>query len=59
MEVINERHYTLPIYIKQKIKMLERDFFIRLDNSELRHFKELTTEIAVDNYARQLIENHL
>ena len=59
MEVINERHYTLPVYIKHKIKMLERDFFIRLDNSELRHFNELTTEIAVDNYARQLIENHL
>ena len=52
MEVINERHYTLPVYIKHKIKMLERDFFIHLDNSELRHFKELTTEIAVDNYAR-------
>lgn len=50
-----EPQIPLPRYIKQKIKMLNRDFYIRLTDEDIRHFNELTTEIAVDNFAHQLI----
>ena len=54
-------HYSvpLPIYIKRKLKMLREDFKLRLSESEIEYMEALTTEIAVDNYARKLIFNHL
>ena len=46
---------TLKAYVKEKIKILERDFCIRLTPEDIRHFNELKTEIAVDNFALSLI----
>lgn len=41
-------------YIKEKIKLL-KDFGIKLNKKQLAHINSLTTEIAVDNYAHDLI----
>lgn len=49
----------LQKYIKERIKLLERDFKIRLSKAEKEHFYELTTEIAVDNFARDIIRKKL
>ena len=53
--VIKENDIPLPQYIKEKIKMLNRDFLIKLTSEDIAHFNELTSEIAVDNFAMQLI----
>ncbi len=41
-------------YIKEKIKMLRKDFHIRLTDEEIAHIHSLETEIAVDNYCHDL-----
>ena len=53
--VIKDYDIPLPQYIKEKIKMLDRDFLIRLTSEDIKHFNELKSEIAVDNFAMQLI----
>lgn len=45
----------MEAYIAQKIKMLRKDFNIRLTTTEIKHMKSLQTEVSVDNYARTLI----
>lgn len=47
---------TLNQYIKQKIKMLQRDFKVYLTDEQMDHIKSLTSEIQVDNYARTLLD---
>ena len=49
----------MEAYIAQKIKMLRKDFHIRLTTTEIRHMQALTTEISVDNYVRTLISTKL
>ena len=49
---------TLKQYIAKKIKLL-KDFHIKLTSAEYTHFNSLTTEVAVDNYARILIRQKL
>lgn len=49
---------TLEEYIEQKLEML-RDFHCRITEEQLEHFKTLTTEIQVDNYAKDLITRRL
>ena len=46
----------LKVYIKDKIKMLKKEFHIRLTESEIQHLNSLKTEIAVDNYCRSLFD---
>ena len=46
---------TLKRYKADKIKMLERDFAIRLKPEEKEYINNLPSEIRVDAYARQLI----
>lgn len=59
MDLVTSAHCIkakdIKSYVKQKIKMLERDFRIVLKPEEIKHFNELKTEIAVDNYALKLI----
>lgn len=45
----------LKDYIKQKIKMLEDEFYIYLTESEINHMHGLKNEIQVDNYAIDII----
>ena len=47
---------TLKQYIKQKIKILQRDFKVFLTDEQIDHMKSLTSEIQVDNYARKLLD---
>ena len=49
----------METYIEQKIKMLKKDFHIRLTTTETKHMQNLTTEISVDNYVRTLISTKL
>ena len=52
-------YHNMETYIAQKIKMLRKDFNIRLTTTEIKHMQALTTEISVDNYARTLISTKL
>ena len=49
----------MEAYVAQKIKMLRKDFHIRLTTAEIKHMKSLQTEISVDNYVRTLISTKL
>ena len=44
----------MPEYIENKIKLLKQ-LKIKLSAAQLKHIKSLTTEIAVDNFAHDLI----
>ena len=48
-------------YIEGKLEMLtsEREFGFKLSESETDYMYSLTTEIAIDNYARTLIHKYL
>ena len=52
-------YHNMETYIAQKIKMLRKDFHIRLTTAEIKHMKSLQTEISVDNYVRTLISAKL
>ena len=56
---MNERPVPLKVYIKEKLRMLTRDFCLRLTDEEIKHLKSLTREIDVDNYAHTLLDNKL
>lgn len=62
--VVTEPHVPLPKYIEEKIKLLTLGrsfggFCIKLTETEIAHFHELKSEIAVDNYARQIFMDKL
>lgn len=42
-------------YIREKISLL-KDFGIRLNAEQLQHIRSLKTEIAVDNFAHDLLK---
>lgn len=50
---------TLEEYINNKIDMLRRDFKIRLSRAEIEYMQSLTTETAVDNFAKDLFGKYL
>lgn len=52
-------YHDIETYINHKLKMLKRDFHIRLTKTEINHMKSLRTEISVDNYAHTLIKTKL
>lgn len=45
----------LKQYIKQKIKILERDFLITCTDKEIAHLNESDTVYAVDTACRKII----
>ena len=49
----------LEQYIRDKIKMLQRHFFIDLTAAEIDKMKRCKSEIAVDNYAISILSSHL
>lgn len=49
----------LAKYKKDKIKILERDFLMHLDEFEKEHLNSLTSQYEIDRYARTLIINKL
>lgn len=46
-------------YIEDKIKMLKKDFHIKLSGDELYALKSADTEAQVDRIARTIFNNHL
>ncbi len=50
---------TLKQYKKEKIKLLTREFCVPMSDEQKEHLNALETEISIDNYALQLIFNHL
>ena len=55
--------YTEPMdlatYIDVKICILTGDFYIPMTKQQIEHMKSLTSEVAVDNYARKLLKDRL
>lgn len=49
---------SVKTYRKQKIKMLEKDFMLKLSSEEKAHINELETIAAIDRYARTILKNH-
>ena len=49
------REMTLQQYIQWKRKLLERDFYLILTESEIREINECQTELQVDRKARKFI----
>ena len=49
----------IKAYIKEKIRMLTKDFYLKLTEEEISHLKSLKREIDVDHYAHDLITNKL
>ena len=43
---------------KAKLRLLRKDFQIDVTNEEEAYLNELESEIAVDRYARKIINNH-
>lgn len=44
----------LPIYKREKIRMLTKDFCIKMSAEEKAHLNELPDEVSVDKYAREM-----
>ena len=55
----SESRSDMPLdkYIEMKLTILERDFRIPLKKSEIEHMRTLTSDVQVDNYARQIINS--
>lgn len=54
-----ERKKTLPEYITQKISMLEDEFYLKLDHTDIVHMRSLKTETDVDRFVHQILVDRL
>ena len=54
-----EKPVPIKTYIKEKLRMLKEDFYLRLTEEEIAHMKSLKRDIDVDHYATQLIMDKL
>lgn len=52
---VPKKTVSLKAYRKQKIKILERDFCIRLTEEEIERINKLTTEIQIDQFCLGII----
>ena len=52
-----QRKMSLKAYRKMKLKMLERDFCIKLTDEEKAHAATLTTETAIDQFCISILNN--
>jgi hypothetical protein len=55
----NTRKMSLKEYRKMKVKMLERDFLIKLTDEDKAHANTLTTETQLDQWALGIIDKSL
>ena len=51
---MEEKKVSVKAYVKEKIRMLQSDFHIRLTPEEIAHLKSLTREIDVDHAVHTL-----
>lgn len=54
---INNMQLSIEDYKSAKIRMLEKEFMIHLKPHEREHFESLQTEMAVDRYARTILQS--
>ena len=54
-----EKEMTLEDYIKEKLRMLQEDFYLKLTEEEINHMRSLTRDIDVDHYAHTLFTTKL
>ena len=54
-----KREVSLPVYIKQKIRMLKRDFLIKLTQEEEAKFQSLKDKNSVDRLAHTILFERL
>ena len=54
-----ERKKTLPEYITQKISMLEDEFYLGLDSTDITRMRSLKTEAEVDRFVHQILVDRL
>lgn len=57
--MIEVKEMPLNEYIKEKIRMLQKDFYIKLTDAEIDKLNSMTRDIDVDHYAHDLIANRL
>lgn len=50
---------SLPTYKKEKIKMIEKDFMIKLTQEEKNNINEQINEIGVDRCSRTILMRYL
>ena len=53
------RPAPLNRYIREKLSMLQNEFYVQLSESEIEHMQSLTSEDAVDVYACRLLIDKL
>ena len=51
-----QRQMPFKTYKKMKLKMLQRDFCVKLTAEELAHADTLTTEIQIDQFCLGILE---
>lgn len=56
---VDRRKQGLVKYVKEREKILEEDFAVKLTKSEKQRLHKLATEISVDNFVRDIICNKL
>jgi hypothetical protein len=54
---INNKSMSIKAYRKAKMKILEHEFCIQLNEDEKAHFETLHTESVIDRYARTILQN--
>lgn len=50
---------TTRQYAEWKLKLLQRDFLLKLTEEEIEHMYTLPNEIQIDAYARRFIRDNL
>lgn len=56
---INTQSMSLKTYVRYKIKLLEKDFFVQMSKDERDHFEVLCNKTQVDNYTRDILNKYL
>ena len=55
--VYNQRKMSLKEYRKMKLKMLTRDFRVKLTDEDIAHANTLTTEAQIDQFFISMLNN--
>jgi hypothetical protein len=55
IEPLKQRNVSLSTYRKEKLRMLQKDFCIKLTPQEIDYANSLTTEIQLDQFCLSVI----
>lgn len=54
-----ERKISFKQYKKYKLRMLQRDFCIKLEEEDIAHYNTLTTETQIDQFCIRILNENL